>query len=163
MGSKGFYLPQDGHLVQLYEPADHTGVEDSLVVRMGKYRHATIIISYGATPAADGVITIASRSALSGGTTTAIPFTYYKCILDFEGALGDVLGAGVAATAVGGMIPTATANTMYVIELDSDQLVSGHIGFQVLQANPTGASIMSGLAILSGPRYGNDQSPTVIA
>jgi hypothetical protein len=163
MGSKGFYLPQDGHLVQLYEPADHTGAENSLVVRMGKYNHATIIISYGATPAADGVITIASRSAMTGGTTTAIPFTYYKCILDFEGANGDVLGAGTAATSTGGIIPTATANTMYVVELDSDQLVSGHIGFQVLQANPTGTSIMSGIAILSGARYAMDQSPTVIA
>ena len=163
MGAKGFYLPQDGHLVQLYEPADHTGAENCLVVRMGKYNHASIIISYGATPAADGVITIASRSAMSGGTTTAIPFTYYKCVLDFEGALGDVLGAGVAVAAATGIIPTATANTMYVIELDAEQLTPGHIGFQVLQANPTGASIMSGIAILSGARYAGDQSPTVIA
>jgi hypothetical protein len=163
MGARGFYLPQDGHLVQLFEPADHTGAENSLVVRMAKYNHATIIISYGATPAVDGVITVASRSALTGGTTTAIPFTYHKCILDFEGADGDVLGAGVAATAVGGIVPTVTANTMYVIELNAAQLVSGHIGFQVLQANPTGASIMSGIAILSGARYAMDQSPSVIA
>jgi hypothetical protein len=62
-----------------------------------------------------------------------------------------------------GMIPTATANTMYVIELESAQLIQGHVGFRVCQANPTGASIMSGIAILSGSRYAQDQSRTVIA
>ena len=165
MGSKGFYLPQDGHLVQLFEPADHTGAENSLVFRMKEYNHATVIISYGATPAADGVITVESCSAIgAGGTNTAIPITYYKCILDFEGALGDVLGAATSPVlAATGMIPTATANTMYVIELESAQLIQGHVGFRVCQANPTGASIMSGIAILSGSRYGQDQSRTVIA
>jgi hypothetical protein len=52
---------------------------------------------------------------------------------------------------------------MYVIEIDAAQLVSGDIGFRVKQANPTGASIMSGIAILSGARQGMLQSGTVIA
>jgi hypothetical protein len=165
MSSRGFYLAGDGHLVQLFEPADHTGAENSLVFRMKEYNHATVIISYGATPAADGVITVESCDAIgAGGTNTAIPITYYKCILDFEGALGDVLGAATSPTlAATGMIPTATANTMYVIELEASQLIQGHVGFRVCQANPTGASIMSGIAILSGPRYGQTQSRTVIA
>lgn len=159
-----FYLAGDGHLVQLFEPADHTGAENSLVVRMKHYDHATIIISYGATPAADGVLTVQSCDAIgAGGTNTAIPITYYKCILDFEGALGDVLGAATSVAAATGVIPTATANTMYVIELESSQLIKGDVGFRVCQANPTGASIMSGIAILSGARYGRDQSPTEIA
>ena len=100
---------------------------------------------------------------MTPSTTTAIPFTYYKCILDFEGALGDVLGAGTLTPAATGIVPTATANTMYDIELDAEQLVEGDIGFRIAQANPTGASIMSGIAILSGARYKRDQSPTVIA
>lgn len=163
MGTKGFCLPYDGHLVQLYEPADHTGAENSLVVRMENYSHATIIISYGATPAADGVITITSCSDMTPSSETAIPFTYYKCILDFEGANGDVLGAATTVAAATGIVPTATANTMYVIELNASQLTGGHVGFRVKQANPTGASIMSGIAILSGARYAMDQSPTAIA
>ena len=164
MSSKGFYLPQDGHLVQLFEPADHTGAENSLVFRMKEYNHATVIISYGATPAADGVITVESCLDMTPSSSTAIPITYYKCILDFEGALGDVLGTATSpALAATGMIPTATANTMYVIELEASQLTQGHVGFRVCQANPTGASIMSGIAILSGPRYGQNQSRTVIA
>lgn len=165
MGSKGFYLSQDGHLVQLFEPANHTGAENSKVFRMKEYNHATIIISYGATPAADGVITVESCDAIgAGGTNTAIPITYYKCILDFEGALGDVLGTATSpALAATGMIPTATANTMYVIELEASQLIQGDVGFRVCQANPTGDSIMSGIAILSGSRFGQDQSRTVIA
>lgn len=163
MGANGFVLAEEGHLVQLFEPADHTGAENSLVVKMGKYNHASIVISYGATPAADGVITVQSCDNLTPSTATAIPFAYYKCILDFEGALGDVLGARTEVAAAVGIVPTVVANTVYVIEIDAAQLVSGDIGFRIAQANPTGASIMSGIAILSGARQAMPQSGTVLA
>lgn len=163
MGAHGFVVAEEGHVVQLFEPADHTGAEASLVVRMENYSHMTAIISYGATPAADGVVYVESCDNMTPTTHTEIPFAYYKCILDFEGALGDVLGARTAVSAAVSMIPTATANTLYVIELDATQLVSGHIGFRIRQDNPTGASIMSGIAILSGARYGSPQSVTAIA
>lgn len=162
MGAKGFVLAEEGHLVQLWEPADHTAAESTLVVRMGKYSHLTAIISYGATPRVDGLILVESCNNMTPSVHTEIVFDYYECILDFEGALGDVLSARKSA-AVTGLVPTAVANTMYVIELDADQLVSGHIGFRFRQADPTGASIMSAIAILSGARYASPQSPTVIA
>jgi hypothetical protein len=93
---------------------------------------------------------------------TEIVFDYYECILDFEGALGDVLSVKKSAL-VTGMVPTATANIFYVIELESTQLEANHIGFRIRQADPTGASIMSAVAILSGSRYASPASPTVIA
>jgi len=164
MSAKGFVLAEEGHLVQLFEPADHTAAENSLVVRMKNYNHATIIISYGATPRADGVITIESCDDMTPTTHPAIIFSHYSCIVDFEGALGDVLGARITiATAATGLVPTAVDNTMHVIELDAEQLVEGHIGFRVCQADPTGASIMSAIAILSGARQKLPQSGTVIA
>ena len=163
MGAKGFYLPQDGHLVQLFEPLDHTAGGSSLVVRMENYSHLSIIVSYGTSPRAAGVIFIESCDDMTPTTHTEIAFTCYKCILDFEGALGDVMGAAVACTAAVGLVPTVVANTMYVIELDDDQLVSGHIGFRMRMAAPSAASVLSAIGILSGARYGMDQSPTVIA
>jgi hypothetical protein len=164
MGAKGFVLAEEGHLVQLWEPANHTAAENTLVVRMENYNHLTAIISYGATPAADGVITVESCNNMTPSVHTPITFAYYKCIIDFETALGDVLGARTEVTvAATGLIPTVAANTMYVIELDADQLISGHIGFRFCQANPTGDSIMSAVAILSGARYASPQSPTAIA
>jgi hypothetical protein len=162
MGAKGFVLAEEGHLVQLFEPADHTAAEASLVVRMGKYNHLTIVISYGAIPRADGLVLIESCDNMTPTTHTEIVFDYYECIVDFEGLLGDVMSARKSAV-VTGMVPTAVANTMYIIELDAEQLVSGHIGFRMRQADPTGASIMSAIGILSGSRYGSPQSPTVIA
>ncbi len=158
----GFNIAEMGHVVQLWEPADHTAAESTKVVRMENYDHCTVIISYGATPAADGLILVESCNNMTPTTHTEIVFDYYECILDFEGALGDVLSAKKSA-AVTGMVPTAVANIFYVIELEASQLVSGHIGFRFSQANPTGASIMSAVAILSGSRYASPQSPTAIA
>ena len=162
MGAKGFVLGEEGHLVQLWEPADHTAAESTLVVSMENYSHLTAIISYGATPRADGLILVESCDDMTPTTHTEIVFDYYECILDFEGALGDVMSERKSAE-VTGMIPTATDNTMYIIELDDSQLTSGHVGFRFRQADPTGASIMSAVAILSGARYASPQSATVIA
>jgi len=162
----GFVLAEEGHLVQLFEPADHTAAENSLVVNMENYSHLSVVISYGATPAADGVITVESCSALGAapGTHTPITFAYYQCIVDFEGALGDVLSARTEVTvAATGLIPTAVANTMFVIELDDTQLVAGHVGFRIAQSDPTGPSIMSMIGILSGSRFASPQSVTAIA
>jgi hypothetical protein len=158
----GFNLAETGHLVQLWEPANHTGAESTLVVRMENYSHMTVIISYGATPAADGLILVESCDDMTPTTHTEIVFDYYECILDFEGALGDVMSVKKSAE-VTGMVPTAVANIMYIIELEASQLTSGHIGFRLRQANPTGDSIMSAVAILSGSRYAGPASPTAIA
>jgi hypothetical protein len=158
----GFNIAEEGHIVQLFEPADHTAAEASLVVRMENYSHMSVIISYGATPRADGLVLVESCDNMIPSVHTEIEFDYYECILDFEGALGDVLSVKKSA-AVTGMVPTAVANIFYVIELEASQLTSGHIGFRVRQADPTGASIMSAVAILSGSRYASPASPTVIA
>ena len=158
----GFNLAEAGHLVLLWEPANHTAAESTKVISMENYSHLTAIISYGATPAADGLILVESCDNLTPTTHTEIVFDYYECIVDFEGALGDVMSVKKSA-AVTGMVPTAVANIMYIIELEATQLISGHVGFRFSQANPTGDSIMSAVAILSGARYKSPATPTVIA
>lgn len=163
MNAKGFYLPDDGHLVQLFEPLDHTAGGSSLVVRMKNYTHLSIVVSYGTSPRTAGVIFIESCDDMTPTVHTEIAFNCYKCIVDFEGALGDVLGAKVACTAAAGLIPTVVVNTMYVIELDDRQLLTDHIGFRMRMVAPSAASVLSVIGILSGPRYAKDQSPTVIA
>jgi hypothetical protein len=157
-----FNVAEMGHLVQLWEPANHTAAESTLVVNMKNYTHLTAIISYGTTPVADGLIIVESCDDMVPTTHTEIVFDYYECIVDFEGALGDVMSAKKTA-AVTGMVPTAVANIMYIIELEVSQLTSGHIGFRFRQGNPTGDSIMSAVAILSGSRYAGPASPTAIA
>jgi len=158
----GFNLAETGHLVQLWEPANHTAAESTKVINMENYSHCTVILSYGATPAADGLITVESCDNLTPTTHTEITFDYYECILDFEGALGDVMSTKKTAETTG-LVPTAVANIMYIIELEASQLASGHIGFRFSQANPTGDSIMSAVAVLSGARYKSPASSTVIA
>jgi len=163
MSAKGFVLAQEGHLVQLFEPLDHTAGGSSLVFRMKNYNHASVIISYGTSPRAAGVIFVESCDDMTPTTHTEIDFTCYKCILDFEGALGDVMGAAVACTAAVGLVPTVVANTMYIIELDAEQLTEGHIGFRIRMVAPSAASVLSIIAILSGARQKLPQSGTVIA
>jgi hypothetical protein len=68
----------------------------------------------------------------------------------------------VAAT---GIVPVAGGadNIMFVIELDSDQLISNHVGFRLVVADPGAAALATILCIQSGARYASPQSPTVIA
>jgi hypothetical protein len=165
MGAKGFYLPQDGHLVQLLTPKDYqAGAISSLVCRMGKYSHASIVISIGTAPRAAGIILVESCNNMTPTTHTDIAFTYYQCETAFAAAGGDVLSTAQVGPTTG-LVPAAgTPNgVMYVVELDAAELVAGHIGFRISLADPVAASVISAIAILSGARYGMDESPTVIA
>lgn len=164
MGAHGFSVPQDGHTVQLITPHDLNGAaHSSLVCRMKNYRHASILVSIGTAPRAAGVITVESCDDMTPTTHTEIAFKYYKCETAFEAANSDVLSA-IQTGATTGIVPAAgTPNgVMYVIELDSDQLTEGHIGFRISIADPGAASVISAVAILSGG-LATDQSPTVIA
>jgi hypothetical protein len=161
---KGFYVAQDAHVVQLFYPLDLTAGANSLVCRMAKYSHASILIGM-AVPRAAGVVTITSCADMTPNTETAIAFSYYACKIGYQTALGDVLGARVDTAAATGIVPEAGSPTgiFYVAEFDADQLTSGHVGFRVKVAAPSAAMITCMFAILSGSRFAQDQSATVIA
>ncbi len=164
----GFNIAEEGHIGFLtlnaldLNTAGHVGT----VINMENYSHITYIIRMGATVRAASVITVESCSAMGGGgTNTAIPFSYYCTAIANTSALGDVLGTKTAVTvAATGIVPaTGTDNIMFVIELEAGQLLSGHVGFRLVVADPGAAALADILFIQSGGRYKYPSSVTTMA
>jgi len=164
---KGFCIPEEGHYVNLIVHAhDITGATHFLpVINMQYWHHVDFFIMLGATVTAAAVITVESCSnwvTLDGSptTATAIAFDYYPMgtlaaptsqITDGNDIVGPRTKVTVAAT---GIIPvTGVDNIVYIISLNSDQLLEDHIGFRVCLANPAGNILTSAFAICSGGRY----------
>jgi len=174
MGAKGFNLANDGHLVMCLgvAPAHELNAADHhfAVVNMEAWNHVDFVVFFGTSPLAAAVITVESCSNwvdLAGSPTTAtkIPFKYYQRLTNQLTAGNDVDSAiqtvSVAAT---GLIPTAgTDNILYIIPLDSDQLISGHIGFRLDIVNAGGGCLGTVFAICSGARYAGEARPTVLS
>lgn len=165
----GFNLAEEGHIAFLTLGAFdfNTAALNTAVINMENYSHLTFIVRMEATVRAATVITIESCSAMGGGgTNTAITFGYYKTAIASTTALGDVLGArtevSVAAT---GCVPVAGGadNIMFVIELESTQLLTNHVGFRLAAADPGAGALGTVLCIQSGNRYASPQSGTTIA
>jgi hypothetical protein len=176
MGAKGFNVANDGHIVMGwgsdFGPAHELNAADHhlAVVNMEAWNHVDFIVYFGASPRAAAVITVESCSnwvTLAGSPTTAtkIPFQYYQRLTsqltmgnDVDSAIQTV---SVAAT---GLVPTAGVdNIMYIIPLDADQLVSGHIGFRLDFVNAGAACLATVVAICSGARYAGEARPTVLS
>lgn len=165
----GFNIAEQGHAAFLTLGAFdiNTAGLTSAVIGMKAYSHIAFIVRMEATVRAASVVTIESCSAMGGGgTNTAITFSYYKTAIASTSALGDVLGAKTEVTvAATGIVPVAGGadNIMFDIELESSQLVSGHVGFRIVIADPAAAALATVLCIQSGARYASPQSATVIA
>ena len=165
----GFNIAEEGHLGFLTLTAYdlNTAGMAGTVINMENYSHIAYIIRMGATVRAASVVTVESCSAMGGGgTNTAIAFAYYCTAIASTTALGDVLGAKTAVTvAATGIIPAAGGadNIMFVIELEASQLLSGHVGFRLVIADPGAAAAADILFIQSGARYKSPSSVTTIA
>jgi hypothetical protein len=154
---KGFVISQEGHVVQALAPVSSSGGKTAQAFSMKKYQHASIILLRGAQAAQSTSIVVNACSDASGDGATAIPFNVFKA----ESANVDVLGAKVAVTAAG-FQPTATGGTFYVIELDAAELPAGLPYVQVVEANGSNVDLAAVVAVLSGARFAEDQSPTEI-
>ncbi len=153
-----FYLPNEGHVVNILPPVDITGgVTTSVVFSLEDYGHADIIITMGVTGAAS-TVTVEECDNFTPTTHTEIAFDVYK----EETAAGDTLGAKVACT-VAGFATSLNNSIMYVIPIDDTQLTEGYPNVRISLSNPGVSTLASAVAILSGARYASDQSPTVIA
>jgi hypothetical protein len=146
------------HFVNVLPPVDVTGGAAGARFHMRYYKKALVALQVGVSAAAFTKILVKSCSAASAGTATAIAFSYYACETDAS----DVLGARTASLAAG-VTPSAANNIMYVIEVDAAELLDGHDWVEVSVTNGTNSVIASALAVLSGTRYGQDQSVTVVA
>jgi len=155
---RGFNIVEHGHIVNILPPIDISGGKTSDTFSMAKYARAQIIIQIGVSAAAFTSIVVNECTAAAGTGATAIAFDYYA----EETAAGDTLAARAAAT-TSGITPNAADNIMYVIDLEASQLSDTYHWVQVVLANGTNSVIASAVAILSGARYAEDASPTVIA
>ncbi len=155
---KGFYVAQEAHVVNILPPVDANGGVNSDVFDMKNYGHVSIIIQVGVSAGTAPTVTVTQCDDFTPSNEAAITFDCYK----EETALGDQLGAKVAETTSGFVI--STNNTIfYVIEIDAQQLSDGFGKLRVKFTNTSASTIVSAVAILSGARYGADQSATAIA
>ena len=164
---KGFVVAEEGHVVSLLSPKNGTGGVAGQVFSLKRYQHATIIIQLGAQAAQAGLLTLNACTDAAGDNPVAIPFYIYK--QETAGNSNDVLGTRVAVPATGYQV-TANHDTFYVIEIDAAELdansfpsTAGGEGYDYLQlelANGANADFFSAVAVLSGARFAERQSPT---
>jgi hypothetical protein len=153
-----FYSAQDGHHVQLIAPKDITGGASSPAFACKLYSHVSIVLAIGASAAAFTSIVLEQCTDAAGDGAIAIPFDLFAA----ETPNVDVLGPRLPQTAAG-YVPSANDDIFYVIEIDSSQLTQGFDYLKLVLANGVNSVIAHAHAILSGARYGGDQSPTVLA
>ena len=155
--SQGFVMSEVGHIVNLIPPVDITGGATGDRFSMENWTHASIIVQVGVSAAAFTKIILRECDAASGGNAVDIAFTLYA----EETALGDTLGAkeDVAAT---GRTPSANNTIFYVIELDARHLADGFHWVELALTNGSNSVIGSAVAVLSGGRFANALSETVL-
>ena len=154
----GFFVAQEGHVVNIAPPIDlNDAAKTCDAFSMANYDHASIIIQLGVTGAAS-TVTVEECTSAAGAGATAIAFNYYAETTDS----GDTLSAVTAATSAG-FDTSANDNVFYVIELDAADLSDGSPWVRVQFSDPGAATLGSAVAILSGGRYQNDQNATAIA
>lgn len=155
---KGINIAEQGHVVNILPPVDISGGVLSDIFSMKNFAHATIIIQIGASAAAFTKIILNKGTTFVTGSGVAMAHSIYK----EETALGDTLGERTAVLAAG-TTPSANDNIMYVIEIDAAELGEDYSTLELSLTNGVNSVIASAIAILSGARYGQDQSPTAIA
>lgn len=165
--SKGFCIPEEGHFtLQLDHAHELNGADHHFpVVNMENWYHVDFFVLFGTSPRVAAVITVESCTnwvTLAGAPTTAtkIPFSYYPMgtvalptsqITDGNDIFGPRTEVAVAAT---GLIPVAGVDDIvYVISLNSDQLIDGDIGFRLDIVNAGAGCLTTVWAICSGGRY----------
>ena len=152
------HLSNKTHVVNIIPPIDVNGAgASSDVFSMELYDHATIYLTLGVTGAAC-TVTLEECDNLTPTTDTAIAFKYYAETT----AAGDTLGALTAATSAG-FATSANDNVTYVIEIDAADLTDGYPCLQLEVSDPSAATLVSAIAVLSGPKYASASTPTAIA
>lgn len=155
---KGFNVAEQGHVVNILPPIDINGAgAASDVFSLAGYQKASIILTLGVTGAAS-TVTLKECDDFTPSNANAIAFNVYK----EETAGGDTLGVRTAVTAAG-FATSTNDNITYVIDVDASQLSEGYPCLQLAMSDPVAATVVSAVAVLSGARYAEDQSASVIS
>ena len=155
-GSNGFNIAEEGHLMQILTPADlgGTATRTSLYINMEGYEKCQIILNVGVSAGTATAILYESSDG-SGSAVTAIAGAYYAEVTES----GDTLGERTALATTGLTIP-ATAGTFILIDVDASALTAGYPYLNLRLSALDSTTVTCATAILSGARYGSDQSAT---
>jgi hypothetical protein len=149
-----FVLSEMGKPVAGIAPVDIGGAaKTSDYFSLEKYNHASIIVYCGAITNA-ATITVEESDDASGSNTTAIAFSYYQIT---SGVTGDRTTATSAGFSTG-----TTDGSMFVIEIDADELSDGY-PFLVVKTTGAAANLITVVPILSGARYAQAAPPTALS
>lgn len=155
---KGFNIAEQGHVVNIIPPVDINGSgASSDVFSLENYQKAQIILTLGVTGAAS-TVTVKECDDFTPSNSDAIAFNVYK----EESGSGDTLGERTAVASTGFATGTDD-NITYVIDIDAAELSDGYPCLQLVMSDPEAATVVSAVAVLSGARYAEEESPTVIA
>lgn len=155
--SKGIYVAQDCHVVNILPPIDVNGGKTAQAFHLRNAGHVSIVLQIGVSAAALTGVTLNACTDDTGANPQAISFNLHK--QETAGASNDVLGARTPVTAAG-FVPTANDDVYYVLEVDADTLPPGSPYLQLDIANGAESVIASAVAILSGLRQAGESNPT---
>ena len=156
--SKGTNIAEEFHVVNILPPLDTNGaarVSDYFHVKA--HAHVSIIVQLGVTGSTGMALTVLDSEDNAGLNEATMAYAVYK----EETAAGDTLGVRTAVAAAG-FTTSVNDSIMYVIEIDASELTVDRPYLVVKFADPTAATLLSAVAILSGSRYAEEQSATVI-
>lgn len=157
MSAKGFWVAQDGHVVNILPPVSISGGVSSQPFNLKNAAHVSLLLQFGALSAQPGAFVLNACTDHTGATKQAIGFNLFT--QETSGAANDVLSTKqVIATT--GYQPPDTANIFYVIEVDAASLPAGYPYLQLVIADGADTDFASAVAILSGLRFAEDQGMT---
>jgi hypothetical protein len=155
---KGINIAEQCHVVNVLPPIDAASTaRTGDWFNLKNYAHCTLIVTLGASEGGIA-LTVDEATNSSGSSNAAITFDYWAETT----AAGDTLAAKVTATAGGFVIGSANSQT-FVIEIDASKLTDGkpYMSLQ-LDNGGTAGCLYSCVAVLSGSRFAQAQTPTAI-
>ena len=153
--SKGFVVAEQGHIVSIVPPATYAVAGTGDTILMEGWGHASFLLSFG-TGTAGTTVTVGECTGFGGTGRTAVTFRSAQEATH----LGDTLDAALSWAST--LTIAAGTGCFAVIELDADELSDGYPYVQVNFTDPATRPV-SGVAVLSGGRYQEDITGTVIA
>jgi hypothetical protein len=154
-------IGENGHVVPLIFPKDVTGGATGETFSMRDWKHATIIVTIGATAGALTRFVVSECTGKDAAGAVAIAYSYYAGTTTGAAADCDVL-SDVATATTAGIDLSETDNIFYVIEIDADQLSAGYPWIYVNVTSAAAANFLTAVAVLSGPRYSGPATRTVL-
>ena len=156
MGKSGFVVAEQGHFVQLIAPISTNTALTSEVFSLENWSHASIGVYCGA--GSSFTITVDECDNFTPDSAATMTFAYTQETT----AAGDTLGAALTDATTAGCSTGAGSGVFTLLEIDADEMTDGMPCLRIHTSGCT-ASLMAAFAVLSGGRFQEDITATVIA